>query len=87
MNSDKSKQTEKRSKKILFISPDVAGLSAYKQYHAPPLGVVRLAGYLSSKGHHGKYFDPNLYACNKKGLSLEETLKKENWDIVGWNWD
>jgi len=85
ISSNKSKQTEKRSKKILFVSPDMGGMSAYIQYHAPPLGVVRLAGYLSSKGHHGKYFDPNLYACNKKGLSLEETLKKENWDIVGFS--
>ena len=85
ISQDKSKQTEKRSKKILFVSPDMSGLAAYRQYHAPPLGVVRLAGYLSSKGHHGKYFDPNLYAVNKKGLSLEETLKKENWDIVGFS--
>ena len=60
ISSDKSKQTEKRSKKILFVSPDMGGIAAYRQYHAPPLGVVRLAGYLSSKGHHGKYFDPNL---------------------------
>ena len=50
MNLDKSKETKKRSKKILFISPDMGGISAYRQYHAPPLGVVRLAGYLNSKG-------------------------------------
>ena len=85
ISPDKSKQTEKRSKKILFISPDAGGTSVYTQYHAPPLGVVRLAGYLSAKGHHGEYYDPNLYACSKKGLSLEETLKKENWDIVGFS--
>ena len=85
MNSDKSKQTKKRFKKILFVSPDMGGISAYRQYHAPPLGVVRLAGYLSAKGHHGEYYDPNLYACSKKGLSLEETLKKGNWDIVGFS--
>ena len=85
ISSNKSKQTEKRSKKILFVSPDMGGISAYRQYHAPPLGVVRLAGYLSAKGHCGEYFDPNLYACSKKGLSLEETLKKENWDIVGFS--
>ena len=85
MNLDKSKETKKRSKKILFVSPDMGGISAYRQYHAPPLGVVRLAGYLNSKGHYGEFFDPNLYACGKKGLSLEETLKKENWDIVGFS--
>ena len=85
MNLDKSKETKKRSKKILFVSPDMGGISAYRQYHAPPLGVVRLAGYLNSKGHYGEFFDPNLYSCSKKGLSLEETLKKENWDIVGFS--
>jgi len=26
-----------------------------------------------------------LYACNKKGLSLEETIKKEKWDIIGFS--
>jgi len=30
------------SKKILFISPDSGEVSSYSQYHAPPLGVVRL---------------------------------------------
>ena len=47
ISPDKSKQTEKRSKKILFVSPDMGGISAYRQYHAPPLGVVRIAGYLN----------------------------------------
>jgi len=71
-----------KPKKILFISPDSGKASSLTQYHAPPLGVVRLAGYLTSKGHYAEYFDPNLYACNKKGLSLKETIDKENWDII-----
>ena len=58
---------------------------ALSQFHAPPLGVMRLAGYLNSKGHYAEYFDPNLYACNKKGLSLEETFAKEKWDIIGFS--
>ena len=74
-----------KPKKILFISPDSGKASSLTQYHAPPLGVVRLAGYLTSKGHYAEYFDPNLYACNKKGLSLKETIDKENWDIIGFS--
>jgi radical SAM superfamily enzyme YgiQ (UPF0313 family) len=78
-------EAKKKFKKVLFISPDMSGVSAYRQYQAPPLGVVRLAGYLNSKGHYAEYFDPNLYACSKKGFSLEETLKKEDWDMVGFS--
>ena len=86
MENNFSKKQESKFKKILFISPDSGGgVSIYSQFHSPPLGVMRLAGYLSSKGHQAEYFDPNLYACSKKGLSLEETLKKENWDIVGFS--
>ena len=76
---------ERKPKKILFVSPDSGQIASLTQYHAPPLGVMRLAGYLTSKGHQGEYFDPNLYACNKKGLSLEETINRENWDIIGFS--
>ena len=69
---------ERKPKKILFVSPDSGQIASLTQYHAPPLGVMRLAGYLTSKGHQGEYFDPNLYACNKKGLSLEETINRQN---------
>ena len=70
----------KKSKKILFVSQFSGVFGSLYQFHAPPLGIMRLAGYLNSKGHYAEYFDPNLYACNKKGLSLEETFAKEKWD-------
>lgn len=83
MNSENLKNN--KHKKILFVSPFSGVFGALSQFHAPPLGVMRLAGYLNSKGHYAEYFDPNLYACNKKGLSLEETFEKEKWDIIGFS--
>mgnify|MGYP006159763685 FL=1 len=83
MNSENLKNN--KPKKILFVSPFSGVFGALSQFHAPPLGVMRLAGYLNSKGHYAEYFDPNLYACNKKGLSLEETFEKEKWDIIGFS--
>lgn len=86
MENNFLKKPESKSKKILLISPDSGGgVSTYTQFHSPPLGVMRLAGYLTSKGHHAEYFDPNLYNCNNKGLSLKEIMKKENWDIIGFS--
>ena len=86
MENNFSKKQESKFKKILFISPDSGGgVAIYSQFHSPPLGVMGLAGYLTSKGHHAEYFDPNLYDCNKEGLSLKETIKKENWDIIGFS--
>ena len=75
----------KKPKKILLVSPDSGEISSLTQYHAPPLGVTRLAGYLTSKGHVAEYFDPNLYACNKKGLNLKDTIAKQKWDIIGFS--
>ncbi len=75
----------KKPRKILLVSPDSGEIASLTQFHAPPLGVIRLAGYLNSKGHHAEYFDPNLYACDKKGLNLEERIKKESWDIIGFS--
>ena len=86
MENNFSKKQKSKFKKILFVSPDSGGgVAISSQFHSPPLGVMRLAGYLTSKGHHAKYFDPNLYECNKEGLSLKETIKKENWDIIGFS--
>ena len=72
-------------KKILFISPDSGEVSSHSQFHAPPLGVMRLAGFLNTKGHYSKYYDPNLYSCNKKGFSLEDMIKSEKWDMIGFS--
>lgn len=74
-----------KPKKILFVSPDSGEVSSYSQFHAPPLGVMRLAGYLTSKGHKADYYDPNLYSCNKKGMSLKDKIESENWDIIGFS--
>ena len=54
----------KHPKNILFVGPDSGAVATYSQYHAPPLGVMRLAGYLNSLGHNCESYDPNLYSCS-----------------------
>lgn len=72
-------------KRILLVSPDSGTTSAESQFFAPPLGVLRLAGYLNSKGHHAEYYDPNLYACNQEGPSLKEKFVEQDWDFIGFS--
>jgi len=72
-------------KNILLVSPDSGTVSTERAFFGPPLGVMRLAGYLNTKGHDAEYYDPNLYACNKKGPSLAEKFQEKNWDIIGFS--
>ena len=72
-------------KKVLFVSPYSGKFAALSQFHAPPLGVMRVASYLNKKGHYSEYFDPNLHACNNKGPDLEEVIKSQDWDIIGFS--
>lgn len=58
---------------------------AEKYFMSPPLGVIRLAGFLSNKGHEAEYFDPNLWIVTGNGLSLNEKLKEHPWDIIGFS--
>lgn len=73
------------AKKVLMISPDSGTISTERLYFAPPLGVMRLAGYLNANGHEADYYDPNLYACNGQGLSLSEKLQEKEWDFIGFS--
>ena len=72
-------------KKILLISPDSGTISTERLYFAPPLGVMRLAGYLNAHGHDADYYDPNLYACNGRGLDLTGKLMEKEWDFIGFS--
>ncbi len=72
-------------KKILLCSPDSGKIASESQFFAPPLGVMRLVGYLNSKGHSAEYFDPNLCACNRNGPSLSEKISEKPWDIIGFS--
>ncbi|MCL0054218.1 B12-binding domain-containing radical SAM protein, partial [Dehalococcoidia bacterium] len=72
-------------KTILLVSPDSGTVSTERAFFGPPLGVMRLAGYLNTKGHAAEYYDPNLYACTRKGPSLDEKLEEQKWDIIGFS--
>ena len=74
----KARRPSLPKKKLLLVSPDSGTISTERLYFAPPLGVMRLMGYLNSYGHEAEYYDPNLYACNGKGPSLARNSKKKN---------
>lgn len=78
-------KTSTKQKKILFVSPFSGKFAALSQFHAPPLGVMRVASYLKKNGHYAEYFDPNLHACNNKGPGLEQILENTDWDIIGFS--
>jgi len=89
VSSDNVTATQSRrsfeTKSILICSPDSGQIASETQFFAPPLGVMRLVGYLNTKGHEAEYYDPNLYACNKKGPSLSEKIAAKAWDIIGFS--
>lgn len=49
---------------------------------APPLGVWRLAGVLSSAGVHAEVFDPNCTTGSAQA-ALEALLASAPWDVIG----
>ena len=69
------------SPSVLLIGPYDPHCGEYT-FLAPPLGVWRLAGVLSSAGIDAKVFDPNC--CRETPQrSLERELLAGDWDIVG----
>jgi radical SAM superfamily enzyme YgiQ (UPF0313 family) len=69
-------------KKILLLSPCSAE-KIERSYLGPTLGVVRLAGFLTKKGHDAEYFDPSLWIATGKSPSLEDKLRQKEWDFIG----
>jgi radical SAM superfamily enzyme YgiQ (UPF0313 family) len=51
---------------------------------APPLGVWRLAGFLTSLGIAAEVFDPNC-CSDAPTEELERTLDQGSWDVVGFS--
>jgi radical SAM superfamily enzyme YgiQ (UPF0313 family) len=71
----------KGSPGVLLIGPYDPHCGEYT-FLAPPLGVWRLAGVLTSAGVEAKVFDPNC--CREAPQrALERELLSGDWDIVG----
>ena len=51
----------------------------------PAPGVVRLAGYLTAKGHYAEYYDANLYNVTENGPNVEQKIFEREWDIIGFS--
>lgn len=75
----------RKSKKILLISPLTRKDMAESLLTAPPMGIVRLSAFLALKGHEAEYFDINLHMLTGKGPIFEEKIKEKNWDIIGFS--
>jgi len=76
---------EQMTRKILLLAPCVTRDSTTTKWLHPCIGVIRIQGYLERHGHRADCFDPALYQVTKKGPSLEERLKEEDWDIIGFS--
>ena len=76
---------EQLTRKILLLAPCVTRDSTTTKWLHPCIGVIRIQGYLERHGHRADCFDPALYQVTKKGPSLEERLKEEDWDIIGFS--
>ena len=72
-------------KNILLISPCSEKKMADVYFMSPPLGVIRLAGFLSGRGHPTEYYDPNVYTVTGSGPTLSEVLVEKPWDIIGFS--
>ena len=64
-------------KNILLISSTDKKEMSQVKWLGPPLGLLRLAGYLNHKGHNAEWIDTN------KTDNLEEKLKEKSWDVIG----
>lgn len=76
---------DKGKKKILIIGPQSDLSAAERSFMAPALGVIRLAGYLNKNGHYAEHYEPNIHMLTNEGISLEEMLKKFEWDVIGFS--
>jgi len=72
-------------KNILLFSPCSEKEMADRYFMSPPLGVIRLAGFLTARGHNAVYFDPNVFIVTGKGKSVDEKLAEMDWDIIGFS--
>jgi radical SAM superfamily enzyme YgiQ (UPF0313 family) len=67
--------------RILLIGPYDPNCGEYT-FLAPPLGVWRLAGVLTSAGFHTEVFDPNC-GIGSPQRALERVLQRQHWDVIG----
>ena len=73
------------SKNILLVSPTSDKKMAEVKWLAPPIGLLRLVGFLNANGHDAEYIDLNLYNVSGRGMSLDQKLKERKWDIIGFS--
>ena len=73
-----------KKKNILLVAPTGDVKLEDEVIMCPCLGIVRIAGYLNSKGHYAEYIDLNIEHVIKS-LTFEEKLQERDWDIIGFS--
>ena len=71
--------------RVLLISPQSSKEDAERSFMAPALGIIRLAGYLTQKGHNVDAFDPNLNMLTGIGSTMAEKISEDAWDLIGFS--
>ena len=74
-----------KPKNILLVSPADRKEMAEVKWLSPPLGIIRLAGFLNSRGHKAEYIDTNFGLVQGRENYLEEKLREKSWDIIGFS--
>ena len=67
--------------KLLLVGPYDPHCGEYT-FLAPPLGVWRLAGVLTSQGVEVKVFDPNC-CVGPPDRAFEREILRDTWDVIG----
>ena len=76
---------EKRSKRVLLVTPTSPHDIGTTKWMSPNLGIERLAGYLNSNGHYAETYDTNLHKAVGGEPSLENKIKDTAWDVIGFS--
>jgi len=76
-------KNENQSKNVLLISSTDEKEMSQVKWLGPPLGLLRLAGYLNHNGHRSEWIDTNFGLVQEKENYLEEKLKEKPWDVIG----
>ena len=69
--------------KFLLVGPYDPNGGEYT-FLAPPLGVWRLAGVLTSQGIDAHVFDPNCCETAPEA-ALRQILRSRRWDVIGFS--
>lgn len=79
------KLKEKKSKKVLILTPTSSNEVGTTKWLSANLGIERLTGNVKNHGHYAETFDTNFHAIINTSITLEKKLKERKWDVIGFS--